>query len=80
MEIGKGLNFIAIRDKITKQEYLDNFIAFSRAEGLLDIDPSESKNEGRSEEILYTTSYGVWDFPFESGDVIRPLAVIESIV
>ena len=68
-----------IREQVKNQAYLQSFFALS---GLADqlpvldsVDLSASGTEGRSDEILYTTSYGAWDFPSASSDKMKPLMV-----
>ena len=68
-----------ITEQVKNQAYLQSFFALS---GLADqlpvldsVDLSASGTEGRSDEILYTTSYGAWDFPSASSDKIKPLMV-----
>ena len=61
------------------QAFLQSFFALSgmvdQLAGFNSNDLSTSDTEGRSEEILYTTSYGAWDFPTASTDKIKPLMI-----
>ena len=68
-----------IREQVKNQAFLQSFFALSGlVDQLADInstDLSATGTEGRSEEILYTTSYGAWDFPTASTDKIKPLMI-----
>ncbi len=65
------------------QEYLKNkqylSVAFEddpESSGALpDFDPAKTDNEYRLKEVVFTTSYGAWDFPTQPDDIIKPVIV-----
>ena len=68
-----------MREQVKNQAFLGGYLTFSGIRDEInrlsskEISPNES--ESRSEDILYTTSYGPWDFPTQASDKIKPLMV-----
>ena len=71
-----------IREQIKNKSFLESFYAFNvndLGEMISNLDSVDmSENEGRGEEILYTTSYGAWDFPTEATDQIKPVMIYSN--
>ena len=60
-----------------KKQYLSALFQMDPEAGeeMPEFDPAKTDNEYRMKEVVYTTSYGAWDFPTKPDDAIKPIIV-----
>ncbi len=68
-----------MRQQIKGQRYLDGYLhVFSGTPEQnvdLELNSNSSNPEHRVADLVYTTSYGAWEFPFDADDLIKPIAI-----
>ena len=74
-----------ITENLKNQDYLMSYFllnfddtVFPMPDLDLMLDHSKTSTEYRNPELVFTTSYGAWEFPTETDDLIKPCVVFSN--